>query len=149
MLGGRRGRMRSSFRSQATAFYAMANPPLMLRLPRRVGRWMLLVPTAVAGALLATAPRAEIYRCIEDGKVVYADYPCGSGAAKVDVGPAPPATSTETQKLEQEASLGHVVIGMTPRQVERVAVDHRHRVAQVGGGMVADPQERAGRLHRI
>ena len=80
---------------------------------------MLLAPTALASTLLATEPRAEIYRCIEDGKVVYADYPCGSRAAKVDVGPAPPATSTETQKLEQEASLGHVVIGMTPRQVER------------------------------
>ena len=76
---------------------------------------------AMTGLLsVPSAAIAEVYRCTEDGKTVYSDRPCRSGASQRLATPS--ATSTvggSVSTPQSEANLGRVVPGQTPAQVEQ------------------------------
>jgi hypothetical protein len=85
------------------------------------GEGVVHVLAAVIVCLVSGTATAEIFRCIVDGRVTYSDRPCGSAAAKVQIeSAAVPPKAAEELTLQQEANLGHVVVGMTPQQVEQV-----------------------------
>ena len=67
---------------------------------------------------LAPFASAEIYRCTDGGKTVYSDRPC-QGGTEATVAVPPPSTLTPgPSDPQREASLGRIVIGQTPLQVE-------------------------------
>lgn len=79
-----------------------------------ISRCLCLGFIAVSGAAAA-----EVYRCTIDGRVVYSDHPCGSQSTKIEIEPALAPKPNEAQRLQNEANLGRVVVGMTPAQTEQ------------------------------
>jgi Domain of unknown function (DUF4124) len=69
---------------------------------------------AVSGPLAA-----EVYRCTTDGRVVYSDRPCSGPSTKIEIEQPLAPKSNEAQRLQNEANLGHVVVGMTAAQTEQ------------------------------
>ena len=87
----------------------IANPSQV----RRIGS-LLALPILFA----ASTASAEIFRCIVDGRVTYADHPCGGKVTQLEIAPAPPvAVESAERKLEAEANAGRVLVGMSTRQV--------------------------------
>ncbi len=76
--------------------------------------WLAVCLTVVFASGHASA---EIFRCTINGQVVYSDHPCGSASTKIDIEPLPQAKTTEGQRLQYEADLGRIAVGMTPGQV--------------------------------
>jgi len=64
----------------------------------------------------------DVYRCTEDGKTVYSDRPCRSGASKtvpVPSSEAGAAAGAPASTPQNEANLGRIAPGQTPAQVEQ------------------------------
>lgn len=71
-----------------------------------------------SGFVVATASAADVYRCVVNGRVTYADHPCGGKATQIDITPAHPALADSAEsKLQSEANAGRVLVGMSTRQV--------------------------------
>ena len=77
--------------------------------------WRAPIVIALNGAMIASAS-ADVYRCVVDGRVTYADRPC-AGASKVHIEAAPPPPVEGRANFQTEASMGRVVVGMPQTQV--------------------------------
>jgi len=77
---------------------------------------------AMALLALVIAPPAagQVFRCVVDGRVVYTDKPCAKGVEVPIEGAARSAApvAAGVPDLQREANLGHVLVGMTARQVQ-------------------------------
>jgi hypothetical protein len=73
--------------------------------------------------LLVTPPAvAQIYRCVVEGRVVYADRPCAANSVPIAVDPqggTVPQQPKDAPNPQHEANMGRLVVGMTLRQVEQ------------------------------
>jgi len=70
--------------------------------------------TALGFVVATPAAAADVYRCVVNGRVTYADHPCGGKATPIDIVPAiPGAPDSPERKLQSEASAGRVLIGMS------------------------------------
>ncbi|MEX0732439.1 MAG: DUF4124 domain-containing protein [Aquisalimonadaceae bacterium] len=103
-------------------------------------------------ALLFVAPvAAQVYRCDgADGKVIYADRPCGTAAEEIVVDPAPspsgrgrvvlnPDPSLEQRRMEREASLRRRQANARremERQRELRALENAYRQEAARGNVV-------------
>ncbi len=73
----------------------------------------------VAIGCFALPARAQVYKCTQGGRTVYADKPCATDAKAIDVPIAPASPeAAESAKLQSEANMGRVAIGQTTRQVQ-------------------------------
>jgi hypothetical protein len=82
-----------------------------------VRRMLQIVITAIA--FIALPAGAQVYKCTEGGRTVYADKPCASDAKAIDVPTAPLSPeAAESAKLQSEANVGRLAVGQTTRQVQ-------------------------------
>ena len=114
-------------------------------------------------AVIASSPtaHAEVYRCTVDGRIVYSDRPCGSQSTKVEIESTRPPKPDQNQALQLEAGLGHVLVGMTPAQVETAWSRPREITSESDGkntverwaydrsGEVVTVQFQAGKVSKI
>ena len=88
---------------------------------------------ALVAAISSIAPsEAEVFRCSEGGKTVYSDQPCGKSAKTIDVDDSLPPQQALAARLQAAASLGRIVIGQSPAQVEQAWGTPRTRNVDVG-----------------
>ena len=73
-----------------------------------------------AGACIAVQAEAQVYKCNEGGRVVYADRPCAGAAKPMDIRVTPESPDAVlATRLQSEANLGRLAVGQTARQVEQ------------------------------
>lgn len=60
----------------------------------------------VVTLVFAFPTHADVYKCIENGKVIYGDQPCADGGGRIYVQPAAPAASVAPSPAENAAELG-------------------------------------------
>ena len=91
---------------------------------RLAGEMNVMMLAVVLAGLSFDVAAANVFKCLVDGKVVYADAPCGDNAKSIAV----PATAgsdgaaadaTEPYELQREAGMGRVVVGQTASQVRQ------------------------------
>lgn len=83
---------------------------------------------------LSGSAAAQVYKCIEDGKVTYAQAPCpGAQVTQLAVPPAPPAQSAPDEELQRQAKLaGQLSSARSKREAreQRELIRARREAAQ-------------------
>lgn len=86
-----------------------------------------LLAAAIAASLVSPA-QAQVYKCTENGKTVFSDVPCSTGAKRVDVRPAAggyDADAAARTRMQTERIKGQQALEDSRREAARRATAAR------------------------
>lgn len=92
---------------------------------------------AVIAAFLVAPAQAQVYKCTENGKTVFSDVPCATGAKRVDVRPATGGYDADaaararmqTERIKQQQALEDSERAAARRSTEtRIAAERQAKV---------------------